>query len=89
MLRLFTPNRIQVVKILFKAILGTIFGIFIVAIVGSIILETFPSLQPLWEEFKTIVVGLYESSKVKYGTLATVAIIVGLIILFGTSGKKF
>lgn len=73
---------------MFRLIIGTILGIFLVVIVGSIVLETFPQLQPLWEEFKGIVVGLYESSKVKYGTLATVGIIVALILLFGTSGRK-
>lgn len=74
---------------MFRLILGTILGIFLIVIVGSIVLETFPQLQPLWLEFKGIVVGLYESAKVKYGTMATVAIIVALILLFGTSGRKF
>ncbi|MFD2658495.1 hypothetical protein [Gracilibacillus thailandensis] len=73
---------------MFRMIIGTILGIFLIAIIGNIVLETFPQLQPLWEEFKDIVVGLYESSKVKYGSLATVAIIFAIIILFGTSGKR-
>lgn len=76
------------VNFLFRLIIGTILGIFLIAIVGSIVLETFPQLQPLWEEFKTVVSGLYETSKVKYGTLATVAIIVAIAILFGTSNSK-
>lgn len=74
---------------MFKAIIYAIFMIFIIAIVGSIILEQFPQLQPLWEEFKMIISNLYESSKVKYGTVATIAIIVGIFILVGTSSKKF
>jgi hypothetical protein len=70
---------------MFRALFGVIFGIFFIVITGSIILETFPQLQPLWGEFKNIVVSLYESSTVKYGTVVTVLIIIGLVILFGTS----
>ncbi|MCB5935655.1 hypothetical protein LI012_12800 [Caldibacillus thermoamylovorans] len=70
---------------MFRALFGVIFGIFFIVITGSIILEAFPQLQPLWEEFKNIVVSLYESSTVKYGTVVTVLIIIGLVILFGTS----
>lgn len=73
---------------MFKLIIYSIFMIFIIAIVGSIILEQFPQLVPLWEEFKRIIGELYQSSKVKYGTMATIAIIVGIIILVGTSSKK-
>lgn len=73
---------------MFKLIIYSIFMIFIIAIVGSIILEQFPQLVPLWEEFKRIIEELYQSSKVKYGSMATIAIIVGIIILVGTSSKK-
>lgn len=70
---------------MFRSILGAILGIFLVVIVGSIVLETFPQLQPLWNEFKQVVVDIYETSNVKYGTIATVAIIVAIAILFATS----
>lgn len=72
---------------MFRTFVGIILGIFLIAILGSILLETFPQLQPLWEEFKEIVVGLYEASQVKYGAVATVAIIIGLFVVFGTSRK--
>ncbi|WP_047981722.1 hypothetical protein, partial [Ornithinibacillus contaminans] len=72
---------------MFKNILYVILMIFIILIVGSIILETFPQLNPLWEEFKGIIVNLYESSKVKYGALATVAIIVAVILAVGTNRR--
>lgn len=70
-----------------KYILYTIFMIFIIATVGEILLEQFPQLQPLWEEFKDIITRLYESSKVRYGTVATIMIIIGIIILVSTSKK--
>lgn len=73
---------------MFKLIIYSIFMIFIIAVVGSILLEQFPQLVPLWNEFKRIITNLYDSSKVKYGTVATIAIIVGVIILVGTSSKK-
>lgn len=72
---------------MFRTILYAVFMIFIIAIVGSIILETFPQLVPMWEELKSIVSNLYESSKVKYGTLATVGIIIGIVLLVGTSRR--
>lgn len=74
---------------MFRAILATILGIFLIVMVGSIVLETFPQLQPLWNEFRDIVVQLYQTAEIKYGTVATVAIILSLVILFGTSSKKF
>ena len=73
---------------MFRLILSTILGIFLIMIVGSIVLETFPQLQPLWEEFKKVAVQIYETFNVRYGTMATVAIIVALIILFRTSSKR-
>lgn len=73
---------------MFRLILSTILGIFLIMIVGSIVLETFPQLQPLWEEFKNVMQIIYETFNVRYGTMATVVIIVALIILFGTSSKR-
>lgn len=70
---------------MFRKIISVLLGIFLVVIVGSVILDTFPQLQPLWEEFKQIVVMAYESAIVKYGTLATAAIIVALVVMIGTS----
>lgn len=70
---------------MFRKIISILLGIFLVVIVGSVILDTFPQLQPLWEEFKQIVVMAYDSSTVKYGTLTTAALIVALLVVFGTS----
>lgn len=72
---------------MFRTLVSIILGIFLLTILGSILLETFPQLVPLWDEFKTIVVNLYETSQVKYGAIATIAIIVGLLLVFGTSKK--
>jgi hypothetical protein len=59
--------------------------IFLTVIIGSVLLEQFPELLPLWNEFKAIAVELYNSSKIKYGSIATVAIIAAVAILIGTS----
>lgn len=72
---------------MFRIILGTIFMIFLIAVIGSVVLEQFPSLVPLWEEFKMIVTSLYDSSVVKYGTGVTLLIIISIVILFGSSKK--
>jgi hypothetical protein len=72
---------------MFRLFLYAIFMIFILAVVGSIILEQFPQLLPLWNEFKGVLTEVYQSSKVKYGSIATIAIIAGIIILVGTSKK--
>ncbi len=72
---------------MFKLIIYAVFMIFIIAVVGSILLEQFPQLIPLWNEFKSIVTEVYQSSKVKYGSIATIAIVAGVVILVGTSKK--
>lgn len=71
----------------FKAIFTAIFMIFLICIVGSIILEQFPSLVPLWEELKMHIATLYEMSVVKYGTGVTFLLIVAIFILVGSSKK--
>lgn len=73
---------------MFRMLLGIIFMIFLIAVIGNIVLEQFPSLVPLWEEFKMHITNLYEMSIVKYGTVATLMIIVAVIILVGSSNKK-
>ncbi|OZU89030.1 hypothetical protein CIL03_08410 [Virgibacillus indicus] len=70
-----------------RFLLGFILGIFLFLIVGSIVLEQFPSIQPLWEEFKGHIVGLYDMSLVKYGAITTFLIIIALFVVFGTSKK--
>lgn len=57
----------------------------VVAVVGSVLLEEFPSLQVAWEEIKRLANELYSYSIVKYGTLVTVIIIFALAILVGSS----
>jgi hypothetical protein len=73
------------VKKVFKTLIYVVLMIFLIVILGSVLLEQFPQLVPLWNEFKAIIGELYESSKVKYGTIATIAIIVAVIMMVGTS----
>lgn len=73
---------------MFRFLLSTIATIFVLVVVGSILLDTFPQLLPLWEEFKHMVVSLYNVSKVKYGAAATVVIIVAIGILLGSSKRS-
>lgn len=73
---------------MFRLLFVAIFMIFLIAVIGSIVLEQFPTLVPLWEEFKMHLVNLYDLSIVKYGSIATIMIIVGLVILIGSSKKS-
>lgn len=73
---------------MFKLVIGTILMIFLIVVIGSLLLEQFPTLVPLWEELKMHVVSLYESSLVKYGTITTLVLIVAIFIMVGSS-KKF
>ena len=70
-----------------RAILAIIFGIFIIMFVGNILLTEFPSLVPIFEEGKEVLASLYSMSVVKYGTIATGMLIIGLLILVG-DGKR-
>ncbi|WP_394237479.1 hypothetical protein [Niallia oryzisoli] len=73
------------VKKVFKTLIYVVLMTFLIVILGSVLLEQFPQLMPLWNEFKAIIAELYESSKVKYGTIATIAIIVAVAMMIGTS----
>ncbi|MFS0574967.1 hypothetical protein AB1K83_04995 [Sporosarcina sp. 179-K 3D1 HS] len=73
---------------MFRLLIGTILMVFLIVVIGSLLLEQFPSLIPLWEELKMHVVNLYESSLVKYGTVTTLILIVAIFIMVGSS-KKF
>lgn len=72
---------------MFRVILSTILMIFLIAVVGSVILEQFPGLNPLWEELKTTVAALYDQSIVKYGTITTIVLIVAIFIMVGSSKR--
>ncbi|OEC01263.1 hypothetical protein EYB33_12250 [Lysinibacillus sphaericus] len=61
--------------------------IFLIAMLGSVILEQFPSLVPLWEEFKMHITNLYDLSIMEYGTGITFLIIISIVILVGSSKK--
>jgi len=71
----------------FKTIIGIILMIFLIAVVGSLLLEQFPTLVPLWEELKMHIGTLYESSLVKYGTITTLLLIVAIFIMVGSSKR--
>lgn len=62
--------------------------IFLILVVGSIVLDQFPGVLPLWEEFKVHVVSLYNTSLGKYGMTGTLLLIIAIVILIGTS-KRF
>lgn len=65
------------------------FLLFIVLIMflGTIILDEFPQLQPLFDEMVMHAVNLYNLSIVKFGTVATLLFIIAIIVLIGTSKK--
>lgn len=66
-----------------RYILSIIIGVFLIMFVGSIVLNEFPELQPIVDEGVAWVKSMYELSLVKYGTVATGILIIGLLFLFG------
>lgn len=66
-----------------RLILSVIFGVFVIMFVGSIVLSEFPQLQPIVDEGMAWVRSMYDMSLVKYGTVATGILIIGLLFLFG------
>lgn len=70
-----------------RVILGTILMILLIVVIGSVILEEFPQLQPLFDELKMHVVNLYNISMVKYGAVTTLIIILAILILVGSSRR--
>ena len=72
-------------KAVFVFFISALAGLFLVAIVGNVMLDMFPSLQPMWEEAKLVVSDLYHTSVGKYGIGATVVIIICIFIIIGTS----
>lgn len=69
-----------------RVILQFIFVVFVIMIVGSVLIDTFPVLQPAVDEGMAIFRSLWDQSIVKYGTMTTVVIAIGLLFLL--SGKK-
>lgn len=75
-----------------RFIFVSILMIFVIMVVGSILLDQFPSLVPVWEEMRLHGEKLYGMSLEKFGPTGTAVLIVGIIILVGTSasvGKRF
>lgn len=77
----------KVVLLLLRLLLGVVLFILLIMVVGSVILEEFPQLQPLFEELKMHVVNLYNISLVKYGSVTTILLIVAIVVLIGTSKR--
>lgn len=74
---------------MFRAIIGGALLIFLFLTIGSILLETFPSVQPMWEEAKELASTLYNTSLGKYGMVGTILLIGGIVVLVGTNkGSK-
>lgn len=72
-----------------RGILYFILAMLLILVVGSVILEEFPTVQPLWEELKGHIVTIYNMLIVKYGAITTICIIVAVFLLVGSSSRKF
>ncbi|MGG0656466.1 hypothetical protein [Rummeliibacillus pycnus] len=70
-----------------KGLLYFIAGIFVIVVAGSVVLENVPSLQPMWKEFQEIASNVYSDAKAKYGITGAVLLIVGVVIMIGTSAS--
>lgn len=68
-------------------IIGLVLVIFLFLVVGNVVLEEFPQVQPLWEELRQHVVNLYNMSIVKYGAMTTFLIIIAIFIVLGSSRR--
>lgn len=71
-----------------RLFLGATLFVLLIMVIGSVVLEEFPSIQPLFDELKMHVVNLYNISLVKYGSGVTIFLIVAIFILVGSSSKK-
>lgn len=75
-----------------RAVFVWVLMIFIILVVGSILLDQFPSLVPVWDEMMVQTKKLYEMSLEKFGPTGTGLLIIGIVVLIGTSasmGKRF
>jgi len=66
--------------------------VFVILVVGSIILDQFPSLLPVWEAMQAHGKNLYDIALEEFGPTRTVLLIIGIIVLIGTStavGRRF
>ena len=70
-----------------RLIVGAMFLVLLVMVIGTIILQEFPGIQPLFDELKMHVVNLYNISLVRYGTLTTLVIIFAVFVLVGSSKR--
>ena len=77
----------KVVLLMLRLLLSIVLFVLLIMVVGSVILEEFPQLQPLFEELKMHVVNLYNISLVKYGSVTTILLIVAIVVLIGTSKR--
>ncbi|MFS0815424.1 hypothetical protein ABC382_00450 [Lysinibacillus sp. 1P01SD] len=74
-------------KRLLVSLLAILCFVVLIAFMGSIALEQFPTLVPIWEELKMQATALYNMSLVKYGAVATILIIFAIFIVVGSSQK--
>lgn len=68
-----------------KVIFTIIIMVFFLLVAGSMVLDEFPAVQPVWGEIKQIGGDLYNSSMAQYGAVGTIILIAGLAILIGSS----
>lgn len=71
-----------------KFILRAILVFLVILVVGGIVLDAFPSTQPLFEELKMHVINLYNMSLARYGTEVTILLIIAIVIMIGTSAHS-
>jgi len=66
-----------------KTILYFILTIFVVLIIGSIVIEQFPFLQPIVDKGSNFISVAWDTAEVKYGTLVAGILVIGILLLFG------
>ncbi|MFP5203663.1 MULTISPECIES: hypothetical protein [Bacillus] len=62
-----------------RKLFSLVIGILLLLVIGKLIFAFFPETVPIWEEAKSVVIGLYHTSVAKIGLAPTLFLIVVLI----------
>jgi len=62
-------------------------SIFVIAMLGTIILDQFPGLHPAFEEVKVVGASIWNFLVVKYGPIPAILLVIGFALMIGSSKK--
>lgn len=62
-----------------RKLISLVLGVLLLLVIGKLIFAFFPETVPIWEEAKSVVINLYNTSVSKIGLAPTLLLIVVLI----------